>query len=292
VSQPVSTNRPLDRLHPSDTNESSRIRVLIVQHRRLLGEMLVLAVKQDARLEVVGLERRPQQAVARAAQTRTHVVLLDDWLKGNGLAQLIAALRSEVAAVNAVMLMTRRDDGLVSDCVAAGVVGLVTPDDSIHELNGTIRRAHSGEWCFTPETLANLQRQPPETTPRRALTRRELHVLQTLATGCSAEHAADQLSMRVHTLRTHVRNAMAKLEAHTKVEAIILALREGLIALPPASPAGAPRGRGVVPLDSAVTGGQTLWGNPRKGRSGQQPTTRGASVTRRAVPLGPRPSYT
>jgi hypothetical protein len=63
----------------------------------------------------------------------------------------------------------------------------------------------------------------------------------------TAEQAAAQLSITVQTLRTHARNVMAKLEAHSKVEAIVLALHAGLIELPPLPSGGAPCDRGGAP---------------------------------------------
>jgi DNA-binding NarL/FixJ family response regulator len=94
-----------------------------------------------------------------------------------------------------------------------------------------VRAAAAGESVISPELLARLlprlQRQEPQ--PHDTLTDRETEVLMLLAEGLSNAAIAERLVVSVHTVRNHVANLSAKLGAHSKLEALSIAMREGLL---------------------------------------------------------------
>jgi DNA-binding NarL/FixJ family response regulator len=168
------------------------------------------------------------------------VVLLSAAPPPDQLARGIATLRAAAPALKPLLLGPGLNERAIQAGLSANAIGYVSTNDSVAALGEAIKRAHAGEIVFPPRLLANPLRPAPPPPERRPLGARELQVLQVLATGVTAEQAAAQLSITVQTLRTHVRNVMAKLEAHSKVEAIVLALQAGLIELPPLPSGGAP----------------------------------------------------
>ena len=131
--------------------------------------------------------------------------------------------------------MPTLDEAAVSACVEAGAVGCLNQDQSPSQLIDRIKRAHAGEVPFAPDMLVNLLLQPRRDEADRwhsvqLLGVRELQVLEMLANGMSTEVVAARLGITVHTVRTHLKDVMAKLQVHSKLEAVMVAIREGLIA--------------------------------------------------------------
>jgi DNA-binding NarL/FixJ family response regulator len=118
------------------------------------------------------------------------------------------------------------------DYVISGVQGLLTTDHTIEELISSIEQVQAGRVSFAPDQLVELLNQPPAQSVPRPLAPREVEVLQVLGTGVSTQQAAEQLAMSVHTLRTHLKHAMRKLQARSRLEAVLIAYNAGLIELP------------------------------------------------------------
>jgi len=173
---------------------------------------------------------------------------------------LIHDLRDVFPSARMLVVSPDLDDESLADLVAAGAVGCLTPDCSRDELMDAIRRVSQGEILFPATLLMRLlaRRQAPRreddaapssadwdastgrqaaagtsgVDPPAALAPRERQVLTAMATGLSTEEVAERLGITVHTVRTHLRNVLVKLNAHSKLEAVVIALRKGLIELP------------------------------------------------------------
>jgi DNA-binding NarL/FixJ family response regulator len=213
------------------------IRVFVLGKQRLTVETLGLFLESDPNLEVVGIQTDPALAAARVGKTRPDVLLLTYSLVHVDGVQVPAALRAECPDLKIIVLMPTLDESSLFDCIRAGAVGCLTDDNPASELITSIKRAHNGELLFAPDELVNLltRRHHQEAHPRHVtqpLGRRELEVLQIVATGTSTEEAAARMGITVHTVRTHLKNALNKLQAHSKLEAVMVALKQGLIALP------------------------------------------------------------
>ena len=217
-----------------------RIRVLVVGGHQLFADALAIVVGSDPSIEVVGTERDAEQAPARIRRTQPDVVLLNHFHEDSDCADVIARLRSEDDGLKVIVLTSAGDthEALYA-CVQAGAAGHQTTDRQPTELVDSIKRVHAGEMVFSPDVLVNLMTRPrPAPPPRPALATpqplapRELQVLQAVASGMSTGDAAVALGITVHTVRAHLKNVMTKLQAHSKLEAVIVALKRGLIELP------------------------------------------------------------
>ena len=217
--------------------QDAGVRVLLIDENRLLSQALAFFLEADPELEVVGDLSDPELSLVRARRSRPDVVLLSYPLLHSGGIDLAATLRQELPAVKIVILTASLDEETLSTCVQAGAVGCAPKDMPPEQLVRVIKRVHAGEVLFAPEILVRLLTRPQRGQPGprqipRALAPREVEVLQVLATGASTEDAAARLGITTHTVRTHVKNAISKLEVGSKLEAVLIALRAGLIRLP------------------------------------------------------------
>src|SRR5262249_14798065 len=122
-------------------------------------------------------------------------------------------------------------EGLLLAAVEAGAAGFVTKSGSIDEVTAAIRAAAAGEAVVAPAMLSRLLRRVVrnEHGIGADLTTREREILGLLAEGVSNAAIADRLPVSVYTVRNHVANLSTKLGAHSKLEALSIAVREGLL---------------------------------------------------------------
>ena len=224
-------------------DSKSRIKVLVVDDRQLLAEALGFVLRADRGFELVGIQIDIGELRADVARLVPDVVVLDyvTLIRGAGSA-IVRSLRAEFPAVRVLVVTQSQDEETLLSCVQAGAAGFVTKDLPLAELGRSIRRVHAGDTLFAAGPLADLLRRtqpPPPKAPKpdfQPLGVRELEVLRILATGLSTEETARQLGISVHTLRTHLKNLMGKLGVHSKLEAVIFAIRERLIDPPGSAP--------------------------------------------------------
>jgi DNA-binding NarL/FixJ family response regulator len=143
-------------------------------------------------------------------------------------------LRKSAPDTPVLLLTAVSGEEVVRRAIEAGCCGLVRKTEPVARVRSAIRRAAAGEAVFSPESLARLLdagKSGQQSTSFIPLTTRELDVLRLLVAGCSTEAIADDLVLSLHTVRNHVRNLMQKLGAHSRLEAVAIALREGLVAV-------------------------------------------------------------
>jgi DNA-binding NarL/FixJ family response regulator len=215
-----------------------RIRVMLADRNQMLAQSLSVILGADAEIELVGIQKDPDLIVPQIQRMRPDVLLVSHPILQESGGRLAAALPEALNGARLIVLTARRDKETVADCLRVGAVGFVPMEQEPDDLIQAIKRAHAGEVLFPPELLMGLVTWPiqrPVPTPQGAsaqLAPREIEVLQTLAAGLSTEEAASHLAITIHTVRTHLKNAMVKLEVHSKLEAVMAALRMGLIELP------------------------------------------------------------
>ena len=120
---------------------------------------------------------------------------------------------------------------MAAEAVGAGCSGLVSRTGTLDELVAAVRGVAAGQVYVAQGVLAKLLPRLQRVTQRPGwdLTARELEILQLLGEGLSNAAIAARLVVSVHTVRNHVQNLLSKLGAHSKLEALVIALREGLL---------------------------------------------------------------
>jgi DNA-binding NarL/FixJ family response regulator len=213
------------------------ITVLIVDDERTFGEALELALGREADLRIVHVAMDGTEAVRSADRYRPDVVLMDVAMPG--MSGIEAARRIKEADPDAriVMLSGHDDEHLLARAVQAGATGLLRKTEAVVNVASTVRRAHRGEALHAPDEVEGAMRRlrhrrdKDDDAARRLerLTPRELQILGQMAEGRTPEEITESLGMSPNTLRTHMQNVLTKLGVHSKMEALVLAIRHGKV---------------------------------------------------------------
>ena len=216
------------------------MRVLLVDDHRLITEMLADALGSSDEVEVVGIATSGEDGVAQAKRARPDVVLMDVEMSGISGIEATRQIMQELPDTRVVMLTANDDQGTVLDAMESGAVGYLTKDKTlVDDIVDAVTRAHAGEIMLPTQLIGRLinslaQRRREQAERQHIadrLTAREKEILSLIAEGADNKTIADRLIVSPHTVRTHVQNLLAKLVAHSKLEALTIAARRGLVEL-------------------------------------------------------------
>lgn len=213
--------------HPS-------IRVLLVDDHTVVRRGLRLAFELEPDLRVVGEAANGQEAVARVAELRPDVVVMDLLMPVMNGVEATRAIRRGYPEVEVVALTSVLEDRLVIDVVEAGAAGYLLKETRPDELFEAVRAAARGEVRLDPRAQQRLVREVRGGGEAQgALTDRELEVLKRLAAGATNKAIAQQLDIAEATVKSHVSSVLSKLGLKSRTQAALYALREGLVVREP-----------------------------------------------------------
>jgi DNA-binding NarL/FixJ family response regulator len=208
--------------------------VLLVGDMVLLWEGIAEALSARGLTRCVVREPSIAQAVRRASRSNPDVALVLSRLPDGRASEAVRLLRNASDSTKVIVLgIGDHNDETFLAALQEGASGFIDGTASFDELLDAVRGVRDGD-TFIPHRLAvrlaSEYREgavrPPEGT---ALTGRELQVLQLLAQGHPNKTMARQLVVSEHTVRSHLRNIMRKLDAENRVQAVARATREGLL---------------------------------------------------------------
>ena len=214
------------------------VRILLVEDHASFRQPLAFVLAREPDLAVVG--QAGSLAEARRAMADlgdVDVALVDLGLPDGDGVELIRELRAANPRGKAVALTESGDDAAAGRAVEAGAVGALRKSCSVAEILAAVRRAGAGEPLHPPNELVALlrlarERRERDRTARAAigrLTAREREVLQALADGLSDREIGERLQVRTETARTHLVNLLAKLGVDSRLQAVVFALRHGVV---------------------------------------------------------------
>ena len=210
-----------------------QIRVLIVEDHRMFSQALQAALDEADDIAVTATAATSAAGVAAVRSTTPDVVLLDYRLPDLDGVETARQMKAECPDCRIVMLTAATDDDVLRRAIHAGCSGYLTKDQTVEELTLAVRAAYNGEALISPELLSRLiTRLGDRTRPGSDLTAREAEVLRLLSEGLSNQAIAEELGIRLATVRNHVQSVIGKLQAHSKLEAVAAGLRLGLIRPP------------------------------------------------------------
>ncbi|GAA1897637.1 response regulator [Lapillicoccus jejuensis] len=209
---------------------SAPIRVLLVDDHRVLASSLAIVIDAEPDLVAAGVASTLAQARALMTTAAPDVVLLDHRLPdGDGVAAIGELLALRPSARVVVLTASAAEHVLVA-AIEAGAAGFLSKTRGLDEITQAVRSAAAGESVISPELLARLlPRFSRGSSSRVELTEREREVLALVSQGLSNAAIAERMTVSVHTVRNHVANLSAKLGAHSKLEALSIAVRDGLL---------------------------------------------------------------
>lgn len=219
--------------HDEQPESARPTRVLMVDDHRTFTDLVCLALSAEPDLDCVATAHDSAAARQQVARCRPDIVLMDVDLGGEDGLELTAALLADWPDLLVVVLTAHGDPGVMRRAAAAGVVALLPKGGSLPELLSALRQARRGDLFVHPSLLRSLveeQRSPgrpgllvPDLTPR------ETAVLRLLTEGRQVTEIARRLGISVHTCRGYVKSLLAKLGAHSQLEAVVMAGRYGLL---------------------------------------------------------------
>jgi DNA-binding NarL/FixJ family response regulator len=219
------------------TPDGDRIRVLVVDDHAVVRRGLVAFLDGEPDLELVGDADGGKQALELLARLDVEgrlpdVVLMDlQMAPPDGIA-VTREIRSRYREVEVVALTSFGEEARVHAALEAGATGYLLKDAEADEVASAIRAAHRGELQLDPAIARRLMQQlratPPD-DPAAKMTARELEVLRVIGAGRANKEIAAELGISERTARTHVSNILGKLGLHSRTQAALWAVREGLV---------------------------------------------------------------
>lgn len=186
----------------------------------------------DEELEIVGEAANGAEAVELAKTLQPDVVLMDLLMPVMDGITAITEIRKQAPGVEVVALTSVLEDASVVGAIRAGAIGYLLKDTNAEELRRAVKAAAEGQVQLSPDAAVRLMREVRAPDAPEALTDRETDVLRLLAEGQSNKEIARNLSIGEKTVKTHVSSILAKLNVQSRTQAVLQAMRTGLI--PPA----------------------------------------------------------
>ncbi len=202
-------------------------RVQIVDDHFLFAEALGSVIRDLPEYDLVGIAVTGPQAVSMSQDKQPEVILLDYHLPGYSADQLIPRLRNASPSSRVIILTSDTSEASLVKGIQAGVSGFLTKDRALDDVVQALRLVSSGQNILTDDQISKV---PQGEVEGEQLTQREIEILRLLARGRDTQAIADELTISSNTVRTHLQNIFGKLGAHSKLEAVSMANRRGLLA--------------------------------------------------------------
>jgi two-component system, NarL family, response regulator len=209
-------------------DKTKPIRVLLAEDHEVVRDGLAAIIDYQADMTVVGHACNGEEAVERFAELQPDITLMDLRMPGMGGAPAIEAIRKKFGDARIIVLTTYDGDENIYRALKAGARGYLLKDSGKDDLLSAIRAVHEGRSYVPPEIATRLVTRTQAGAP---LTTREIEVLQLMAKGKSNKEIGAALFISEGTVKTHVNSIHEKLGVSDRTEAVIVALKRGIIDL-------------------------------------------------------------
>jgi DNA-binding NarL/FixJ family response regulator len=217
------------------------IRVMIADDHALFRRGLEMVLQGEPGLDLVGQASDGAEAVHVASEVVPDVVLMD--IRMPKITGIEAARQMKEVAPSAkiIMLTISDEEEDLFEAIRAGASGYLLKDIPLDELADSVRAVHGGQSLINPSMAGKLltefatlarrdaEDEPAKHAPAPKLTDREMEVLRLVARGMNNRDIAKELFISENTVKNHVRNILEKLQIHSRMEAVMIAVREKLI---------------------------------------------------------------
>ncbi|GAC1512504.1 MAG: response regulator transcription factor [Candidatus Dormibacteraceae bacterium] len=213
------------------------IAVLLVEDHLILAESFGALLSRDAQIQVVGIASTASEAILLAGQHEPDVVLMDVRLPDGSGVDAAISIRS-IAKRTAFIFLTAYDSvESLGEAVEAGAAAFILKSEASDTVVEAIKRVAAGEMLIEPGKIqhalawhrARRHQERERQAVVAALTRREMDVLSLLAEGENTVNIAARLHISALTVKTHIRSVLAKLDAHSQLQAVAKAQTLGIV---------------------------------------------------------------
>jgi two-component system NarL family response regulator len=214
------------------------VRVLIVDDHALFRRGLQMVLENEEDIDVVGEASDGHEAVERAELTTPDVVLMDVRMPKRSGIEATRAIKDLLPSTKILMLTISDEEADLYEAIKAGASGYLLKEISIEEVAGAVRSVYAGQSLISPSMASKLlaeftamvkRRDERNQLPGPNLTERELQVLKLVAKGQNNREIGAELFISENTVKNHVRNILDKLHLHSRMEAVVYAVREKLL---------------------------------------------------------------
>jgi len=214
------------------------IRVAVVDDQELFrrGLTMLLTVEED--IEVVGEAGDGVAATELATTAVPDVILMDVRMPKRSGIEACLSIKEVAPSAKIIMLTVSDEEADLYEAVKNGASGYLLKDSSIDEVAQAIRVVADGQSLISPSMAIKLldefkqMSRSDRQVPSPKLTDRELEVLKLVAQGLNNREVAKRLFISENTVKNHVRNILEKLQLHSRMEAVMYAVREKLLDIP------------------------------------------------------------
>jgi DNA-binding NarL/FixJ family response regulator len=222
----------------SESPDNEVIRVLIADDQALFRRGLYVVLGTEDDIEVIAEAEDGEEAITKAEEMAPDVVLMDVRMpRVNGI-EAARRIREVLPSTRILMLTVSDEEDDLYEAIKAGANGYLLKEISVEEVASAIHSVVQGQSLISPSMASKLlsefnalarQAAEREQLPAPVLTARELEVLKLVARGMSNREVADQLYISENTVKNHVRNILEKLHLHSRMEAVMYAVRKRLL---------------------------------------------------------------
>lgn len=213
------------------------IRLMLADDHRMLREGLRRSLTDEG-FDVVGEASDGEEAVRLADALRPDVILMDVTMPDVDGVEATRRIHQQLPDVRVVMLTMHADQSVIAEALRAGASGYLVKDCSTDEIADAVRQAASEDATLSPELatamLDEVRRIEPDAVDAdadRVVTKREVEVLQLIADGCSTPEVAERLFISQKTVKNHLASIYHKLDARDRTQAVLQAVRMGIVRL-------------------------------------------------------------
>ena len=224
----------------AEASGGDSVRVLVADDHALYRRGLEMVLSAEPDIEIVGEAGDGAEAIKMAADLLPDVVLMDLRMPRRTGIEACTAIKDVAPSTKIVILTISDEESDLFQAVRAGANGYLLKDVPGEQIADGIRAVHGGQSLISPSMasallteFAAMSRRTESRThlPVPQLTDREMQVLRLVGRGMANRDIAHELFISENTVKNHVRNILEKLQLHSRMEAVVFAVRENLLDL-------------------------------------------------------------
>ena len=222
----------------TQTGRPERLRVMVADDHALFRRGLQMVLEAEPDIDLVGEASDGVEAVEKSQELMPDVILMDVRMPKRSGIEAASQIKDLLPHVKILMLTISDEEADLYDAIKAGASGYLLKEIPIEEVADAIRSVWAGQSRISPSMASKLLNEfaamskatgDRSQIPAPRLTDREMEVLRLVAKGMNNRDIAKDLYISENTVKNHIRNILEKLHLHSRMEAVVYAVREKLL---------------------------------------------------------------